>query len=379
MLLFRTVRPLPVPLRLLTAACAIWGAACGGDPSDGGFDLDVSPDDIADHEGKFDGDPCARYPGGPLGGDDFLVLVNKQPGQQLSSDWEPPDLLPVPASRMMPDRTGMLRPNALVAFEDMVRAAGDEEGLELGIRSPYRSYRTQCITFDFKVQEHGLDHARRFSAEPGRSQHQLGTTADITSRRLGWALNQSMGESAEGKWLAANAHRFGFALSYPSGMEDITGYAFEPWHYRYIGREAAAEMEQSGMILEQYLESCQDSGPGLACPSEQAIEVEPNQGFIGGRCEADADCASIAADAVCLSDTDGYPGGSCSLSCDKFCPDRDGLNSSTFCVAGDDDAGLCHSKCDTDLFPGTGCREGYACVIESRPNNAGTSFACVPA
>lgn len=361
---------------MLVAALLAQAAACSSDEPESGFDLDISPEDVDDYEGKFDGDPCANYPGGDLSGDSFLVLVNKQEPQQLSGSWAPRDLLPVSDARMMPGRDGMLRPNALVAFDDMVETARAEEGLELGIRSAYRSFRTQCITFDFKVQEHGLEHAKRFSAEPGRSQHQLGTAADITSARLGWAINQSMAEAAEGRWLAANAHRFGFALSYPSGMEEITGYAFEPWHYRYIGRDAAVEMKDAGLILEEYLSSCQDGAPGLVCPVEPAVEVEPNQGFIGGACETDADCETIDADARCPTGADGYPGGYCTLPCDKFCPDRDGLNSSTFCAADETDTGTCHSKCDTDLYPGTGCRDGYDCVMASRPNNGTSAFVC---
>ena len=67
----------------------------------------------------------------------------------------------------------------------------------------------------------------------------------------------------------ANAHRFGFALSYPRDGEMITGYGYEPWHFRYIGRAAAAEMKQAGLMLEQYLQSCLTAGaPGLTCPRE---------------------------------------------------------------------------------------------------------------
>jgi zinc D-Ala-D-Ala carboxypeptidase len=229
-----------------------------------GSDLDVDPDELARHD-SF-GDPCARYPGGPLSGDDLLVLVNKREGMQLRSDWEPDDLVEIPESMMMPGRDGALRLDAFEAWMELAEAAREEAGLTLGVRSAYRSFETQCVTFDYKVAQHGIDHARVCCAEPGRSQHQLGTTLDITSRRLGWALSSSMGNQPEGLWLAENSLRFGFALSYPRGAEELTGYIYEPWHFRYIGRAAAIELSWSGLLLEEYLQACLDGDPRLWCP-----------------------------------------------------------------------------------------------------------------
>ena len=237
----------------------------GSDPGDPGFDLDEDPALIADLEGKADGNVCKNYAGGPLSGDDSLVLVNKQDGQQLSSSWAPNDLVGVPPALMMPGRQGELRAPVLVALNEMFDAAASEAGLKLGVRSAYRSFRTQCITFDYKVRQHGLEHAKRFSAEPGRSQHQLGTTADITAETLDWKLNQDMGQKQEGQWLEKNAYRFGFALSYPDGKETVTGYAYEPWHFRFIGKSAAAEMIGKSLILEEYLAACQRAEPSLIC------------------------------------------------------------------------------------------------------------------
>ncbi|MBT8493518.1 MAG: M15 family metallopeptidase, partial [Deltaproteobacteria bacterium] len=177
--------------------------ACSTSEPQVGHDLDIDPELIGDR--KEDSTVCMPYPGGPLSGNDLLVLINKEPGQQLLQSWAPTDLVAIPGSRMMPGRKGELRLGAYLAFEDMVEAARAEDDLDLVVRSAYRSFVTQCWTFDFKVQQHGLAHAKRFSAEPGRSQHQLGTTVDITSADLGYALTQSMGDSAEGQWLAANA------------------------------------------------------------------------------------------------------------------------------------------------------------------------------
>jgi D-alanyl-D-alanine carboxypeptidase len=89
---------------------------------------------------------------------------------------------------------------------------------------------------------------------------------DLTSAHLAFALDSNMADQPEGKWLASHAHRFGFALSYQRGGEVSTGYAFEPWHYRYIGRAAAAELVTLGLPLEKYLTACALRAPYLSCP-----------------------------------------------------------------------------------------------------------------
>jgi zinc D-Ala-D-Ala carboxypeptidase len=242
------------PVALAMAAC---------EPADARYDLGLEPDEL---DGKSDEVPCAGFTGGELAGDDLLVLINKELDQTLRSDWEPTDLEPVPARRMKPNHRGMLRAAARAALEELLQSATDEAGLTLGVLSAHRSYETQCLTFRARVDEMGLEEARRFSAEPGHSQHQLGTTADILSPRLDWQLSAAFGDEPEGRWLANNAHRFGFALSYPRDMEEITGYGYEPWHIRFIGAAAAAELRASGMILEQYLRACQDDVSNLSCP-----------------------------------------------------------------------------------------------------------------
>jgi D-alanyl-D-alanine carboxypeptidase len=349
-------------------------SACGSEDL-AGFDGDLDPDLLDELEAKADDRACADYPGGELSGDDLLVLVNKQADRQLAKSWAPADLAPIAAADMMPGRSGELRYGVGLALSELLGAAAGD-GFELGVRSAYRSYRTQCLTFSFKVAQHGIDHARRFSAEPGRSQHQLGTTVDITAARIGWALAQSLGDEPEGLWLEANAHRFGFALSYPAGAEEITGYAFEPWHYRYIGLAAAAEMREREMLLEDYLAACVAGDPDLLCPREELPAPRPNQGWIGGECASDADCAEIGG-GLCLTGDDGYPGGHCTRACTETCPDRAGLNATTFCVAapaGD----LCHSRCDFELFGERGCREGYACLEGTRPSGSRSAPVCFP-
>lgn len=317
---------------------------------------------------------CARYDDGHQVGSSLLVVVNKQVA--LAGDYTPPDLLPVPAAQSMDGRKNLLRIDALTAFEAFTTAGLLEAGVDLRARSTYRSFHDQCVTFDAKVQAHGLEHAERYSARPGRSQHQLGTTVDITAEVWDWALEPEMAVTWESAWLFAQAGRFGFALSYPAGEEAVTGYAFEPWHYRYIGVEAAAEYARSGLILERYLQACAAADPRFTCPEAVPFEVPINHHFVGGACATDADCADLGAAAVCL--VEGHPEGYCTVPCTRGCPDRPGNNQLTFCRAEADGNAWCRSQCDAERLPGTGCRNDYACEVGRRPKAAGSARVCVP-
>lgn len=188
----------------------------------------------------------------PTTGVGLLTPVSKQ--HVLPSDYVPPGLTPLPARLQAPGFGGQqLRSEALTALDEMISAAAGEAGLDIRSRSAYRSYEQQAATFQFWVDQLGEEEAERVSARPGHSEHQLGTTADLTAASVGWQLTESFGGTAEGEWLVANAHRFGFALSYPEGKEQITGYRYEPWHFRYIGVDAAAEWRASGLTLIEYL------------------------------------------------------------------------------------------------------------------------------
>lgn len=337
-----------------------------------GYDEAIDPATLAAQEGKADAIDCAAYDDGTLDGASLLVLVNKS--HALTGDSAPGDLLPIPSALMVPGRRGMLRAGPLAAFEALAAAALDE-GFDLRARSAYRGFREQCFTFDYWVQQKGAEHADRYSARPGRSQHQLGTTLDITADTWDWQIEPEVATTVEAAWLFAHAGDFGFALSYPEGAEEITGYAFEPWHYRYIGVAAAAELAGTDLILETYLQACADPERTLDCPEEAQPEVPVNHRFIGGACSADLDCESLGDDAVCL--LDGEPDGHCTRPCTRGCPDRAGNNQVTFCHAEPSGDAWCRSKCDFERFE-TGCRAGYACLDGERPNMAGTADVCLP-
>ena len=183
---------------------------------------------------------------------DLHVLVDKE--RALPEGFVPDSLEVMPFEWHAPERGGLeLRANVIEATRPMVDAAA-EDGVGLRIRSAYRSYSEQQWTFAYWVEVMGEAQARRESAEPGHSEHQLGTTMDFASPENGWELIESFAETTEGRWLEANAYRFGFAMSYPRDGEPITGYIFEPWHFRYIGVEAAEAWHASGLTLIEFLE-----------------------------------------------------------------------------------------------------------------------------
>lgn len=138
----------------------------------------------------------------------------------------------------------------LRAMVDAARAAG----VPLGVVSGFRSHAQQITTFNHWVAVSGYAAALRTSARPGHSEHQLGTTLDFTSaggaapwEYADWAATPA------GAWMRANAWRYGFVMSYPAGRYAQTGYDYEPWHYRYVGRELAAAIQSSGLTPRGYL------------------------------------------------------------------------------------------------------------------------------
>jgi D-alanyl-D-alanine carboxypeptidase len=148
---------------------------------------------------------------------------------------------------------GSLRREAAAAFRRMVSAAA-ADGVTIRIVSGYRSCWTQRDLFNAYVAQYGLHEAERFSARPGQSEHQLGLAADISSPSVGYSLTQTFGDTDEGTWLHWNAWNFGFVLSYPADGESVTGYRYEPWHWRYVGGwKQARRFNASGLTLYEWL------------------------------------------------------------------------------------------------------------------------------
>lgn len=182
---------------------------------------------------------------------EYLILVNKTHG--VEKTYEPDDLCSVQA--YAEDRNPeyqMLRATAADAFDRLSQAAENENYI-IRLTTGYRSYAYQQQLHDMYIARNGGTWTEQYSAEPGFSEHQTGLAADVSCKSLKYKLDPEFGDTAEGKWLADNAHLFGFIIRYPEGKEDITGYQYEPWHIRYVGVEAATQMYNNNLTLEEYL------------------------------------------------------------------------------------------------------------------------------
>lgn len=163
---------------------------------------------------------------------DGTIIVNK--GLALPSSFSPGE-----------------NPVAKAAFKQMSQAAKNA-GITLNLFSGYRSYSYQQSLFNKYVNEDGRATAETYSARPGYSEHQTGLTFDIGGKDSSKWVSSKFGDTAEGKWLAVNATKYGFILRYPKGKEQITGYIYEPWHFRYLGVDLASKVTASGLTLDEY-------------------------------------------------------------------------------------------------------------------------------
>ncbi len=181
--------------------------------------------------------------------DSLDVVVNKQrpldPIDHAPADLMTPDGLNNPSGEQVrPELDAPLR--ALTAD-----ARG--QGLDLTLVSGYRSHEEQAAIYGQKQAERGTEQADSISARPGFSEHQTGLAVDLARPDGQCTLMPCFGETAEGRWLAENAWRHGFILRYPADQTPIVGYAYEPWHFRYVGVETATAMHDRGIAtLEEY-------------------------------------------------------------------------------------------------------------------------------
>lgn len=186
----------------------------------------------------------------------LLTLVTKS--EPLPAELVPAGLVALPVDAVLPGGSTLyLVDEAAEALADLLEAAR-KEGFDVRVRSAYRSYAEQVATYQYWVSLLGEAVAGQRSARPGHSEHQLGTVVDVTSASISWGLEPELADLPEGRWLARNAWRYGFAESYPAGAEEITGYAYEPWHLRFIGRSNADWLRTSGLTLTEYLTALRD-------------------------------------------------------------------------------------------------------------------------
>jgi D-alanyl-D-alanine carboxypeptidase len=140
--------------------------------------------------------------------------------------------------------------DALVA---MFAAGSSEAQLKFSVQSAYRSFATQTSVYNQIVATSGQAQADTVSARPGHSEHQTGLAVDISAVPAAYSLQTGFANTPQGLWLAANAWKYGFLLRYPADKVAITGFSFEPWHYRYIGVPLSTELHNTGVAtLEEF-------------------------------------------------------------------------------------------------------------------------------
>ncbi|MES2095043.1 MAG: M15 family metallopeptidase [Actinomycetota bacterium] len=162
----------------------------------------------------------------------------------------PPDLTVAAVPHLNPPTLRAAAAHAIVTMF----AAGKAEGAgEMQLQSAYRSYDLQVKVYAGYVAREGKASADVHSARPGFSEHQTGLAADISTLPLACALAACFGGTRQGSWLAANAYRFGFVLRYPADKQPVTGFSYEPWHFRFVGVELASAMHQEHVTtLEEF-------------------------------------------------------------------------------------------------------------------------------
>lgn len=192
--------------------------------------------------------------------EDYLILINAEnplPEDYLETYQD--DFVDVLSTRNDGRPIQKLRREAAEELEKMMEAAAKAGFDNLSVTSAYRSREYQKQLFDNAVESYlvrgmtrknAIDLAKRYYALPGKSEHESGLAVDL--HHLSCAT-LAFADTNEYRWLSENAHLYGFILRYPEGKENITGIAFEPWHFRYVGRQAAKEIYDAGLCLEEYL------------------------------------------------------------------------------------------------------------------------------
>jgi len=169
------------------------------------------------------------------------VIANKQHPLNPAA-YVPPDLTVPNVPLAQPGADNMQMRAATAAGIEKMFAAAKQADINLEVVSAYRSYTYQHTVYNRYVTSSGQAAADQESARPGYSEHQTGLAVDIGAASGSCALSQCFGATPEGEWLAANAYKYGFLLRYPADKVAVTGYEYEPWHFRYIGTDLSNEL-----------------------------------------------------------------------------------------------------------------------------------------
>jgi zinc D-Ala-D-Ala carboxypeptidase len=182
------------------------------------------------------------------------VLVNKT--HALPESFQPSDLVVpnIPFLYKGDNENHLMRKVAADALEKLV-AAAKKDGIYIVGVSAYRSYETQKSLYNYYVQTQGAQTADKYSAQPGKSEHETGLAIDVAGSSGQCAVEDCFADTEEAKWLAKHVQEYGFIIRYPKGKESITGYNYEPWHIRYVGKDVAETIAKKGITLEEYYSS----------------------------------------------------------------------------------------------------------------------------
>ncbi len=192
---------------------------------------------------------------------EYLVLLNKT--HQSGASYCPPDLTKLDSELTLYGKEIELRLYAAKAAEALVKELHAQGFTDIVVTSGYRSYSYQQSLFNTYIEQEKAAHPTwtdaqvreyvlTYSAAPGTSEHHTGNAIDLISTNH-VSLDESFAQNPAYEWLQQNAHRFGFILRYPKDKTAITGYSYEPWHYRFVGADAATEIHERGLTLEEYL------------------------------------------------------------------------------------------------------------------------------
>lgn len=195
---------------------------------------------------------------------EYVFLVNPQ--NTLAKDYEPTDLVDCGHTRKDGRAVQKLRKNAAESLKAFLAEAKQYGFGDITVTSAYRSYSYQDYLFNmyfnedwktgkYKTKEECEKHTLTYSTKPGTSEHQSGLCLDMHNHP---SATDAFGGTDEANWLEDNCYRFGFILRYPKDTQHITGIKYEPWHFRYVGREAATEIHNLGITLDEYVELKKD-------------------------------------------------------------------------------------------------------------------------
>ena len=182
---------------------------------------------------------------------DYLVLVNKE--NKLPDDWE--DVVELEEAENSLGETYQVEKEALAHFQEL-RDDLLDEGIDIELDSTYRSVARQEELWAEFEEEYGEEYCKKYVAVPGYSEHHTGLAIDVCLIKDGEVIADNDAMIAETEIFDAVHKKLadhGFILRYMPGKEDITGYAYEPWHFRYVGEEPAKEIYEQGLTLEEYL------------------------------------------------------------------------------------------------------------------------------